>query len=104
MKTENGYTTNDTEVLQEWKVDSSKLLNNTKDTYYGNNFLDDVNRSVLYFETQMEAENFVQNTMINTDITIDEVEIAVTKLKNSKATDVDNIPIEFLKKDSVLLW
>ena len=104
VKTENGYTTNETEVLQEWKTDFSKLLNNTNDTYYDNHFLDNVDRSLLYFETQMETETFVQNAMIDTDITIDEVEVAVTKLKNGKTTGVDNIPNEVIKKDSVLLW
>ena len=52
----------------------------------------------------METENFVQNAMINTDITINEVEVAVTKLKNGKATGVDIIPNEVIEKDSVLLW
>ena len=98
VKTENGYTTNETEVLQEWKTDFSKLLNNTNDTYYDNHCLDNVDRSLLYFETQMETENFVQNAMINTDITINEVEVAVTKLKNGKATGVDIIPNEVIEK------
>ena len=52
----------------------------------------------------METENFVQNAMINTDITIDEVEAAVTKLKNGKAIGVDCIPNEVVKKQSVLIW
>ena len=104
MKNENRYTTNETEVLQEWKTDFSKLLNNTNDTYYDNYFLDNVDRNLLCFEKQMETENFVQNAMINIDITIDEVEVAVTKLKNGKATGVDDIPNEVIKKDSVLLW
>ena len=42
--------------------------------------------------------------MINTDITVDEVEAAVTKLKNGKATGVDCIPNEVIKKQSVLIW
>ena len=104
VKNENGYTTNETEVLQEWKTDFSKLWNNTNDTYYDNYFLDNVDRNLLYFETQMETEKFVQNAMLNIDITIDEAEVAVAKLKNGKATGVDNIPNEVIKKDTVLQW
>ena len=104
VQTENGYITNETDVLHEWKTQFSKLLNNTNYAYYDNQFLSNVDRSLFHFETEMETENFVQNAMINTDITVDEVEAAVTKLKNGKATGVDCIPNEVIKKQSVLIW
>ena len=90
--------------MHEWKTQFSKLLNNTNDAYYDNKFLSNVDRSLFHSETEMETENFVQNAMINTDITVDEVEAAVTKLKNGKATGVDCIPNEVNKKQSVLIW
>ena len=40
----------------------------------------------------------------DTDITVDEVEAAVTLLKNGKATGLHFIPNEVIKKQSVLIW
>ena len=102
VQTENGYIINETDVLHEWKTEFSKLLNNTNDAYYDNQFLNNVDRSLFHFETEMETETFVQKAMINTDITVDEVEAGVTLLKNGKATGVDCFPNEDIKKQSVL--
>ena len=69
VQTENEYITNETDILHEWKTEFSKLLNDTNDAYYDNQFLSNVDRSLFHFETEMETENFVQNAMINTDVT-----------------------------------
>ncbi len=89
------------QVLDKWKDDFSSLFKG-KDTFDAQ-FLQTVKERVMKYESERDDivrnhgnGNIDVNTM-NRDITVEEIKIAVCKLKQGKAVGIDLIPTEVLK-------
>ncbi len=83
-------------VLNKWKTEYEKLYKPTNE-----NFDEDFYREMLDLlrtaENRMKDPLYVPNQYLNKNISADEVNSTIDKLKNKKAPGLDNIPNEVLK-------
>ena len=91
-------------VLQTWQTDFSALLNQPEHTEFDDSFLHDSLTEKQELEREMKSQNYMFNQEINHDITTEEIDIALRKLKNGKAVGPDFIPNEILKTGGVTFW
>ena len=90
-------------VLEEWKnkfkqvYDRDDNVNNYDELFYR-----DVTRIVHDSELEMDTEHYNENGEINGDITFNELQSCLAKLKNNKACGIDGIPNEILKNPKIL--
>ena len=99
---DNTFDTNINSVLERWKHDFSQLykfdIQNIQDSFYQN-----IKSEKGIFEENMRESSYVENDFINRDISYDEIENLVLKLKNKKASGIDCIQNEILKEKDVIL-
>ena len=95
----NEIITDEKEVMNIWKEDFEKLYNCPVD--HEDEFHNDIKR-----KKQLNEQCFDENEEINNSLTIEEVKLAVNKLKVGKACGVDCIQNELLKQEELLtvLW
>lgn len=99
VRTENGFTSNEKEVLEKWKKDFEHLYNAPENPDFNNDFLDRIRNEKENIENNLTETN----DYINRAISFDEVETVINKLKLNKATGIDEIPNEILKNHSIKL-
>ena len=68
---------------------------------FDDQFLDEVVQSKDTLENEIVRDDYIQNGVLNVDISFDEIEKVVGKLKTRKATGWDKIPNEVLKNTKV---
>ena len=87
-------------VLQKWKDDFENLYK-TDSTSFDNQFYDEIKSLLRTAESNMNDPLYVPNAILNRNISIEEVNSVVDRLKNNKAPGIDKIPNEVLRNDSV---
>ena len=93
-------TDNTDKVLHTWCHDFSELYNESStDNGNDSDIVHDINR----LENEMMSEYFENNEYLNRDISYDEVERVVNRLKANKAPGVDKLPNEVLKNNDMIL-
>ncbi len=94
-----GNLTSDTGVvLDTWKREFSKLYNKPPEV---TSVQADIVRDLEALENQMLQPGYIVNAHINGDITFDEVDKMINRLKANKACGFDSIPNEVLKHITV---
>ena len=99
---DNGMLTCDLKVvLDQWKSETHDLYNKPPE-----NEIDDFYRNIMISkearEAAMENSEYEENPELNRPLSFDEIEYVVNKLKQNKATGLDNIPNEVLKNHDVM--
>ncbi|XP_077983286.1 uncharacterized protein LOC144438131 [Glandiceps talaboti] len=85
-------------VLDAWKRDFSSLYNNP-DGDYDEDFLNQIIHHKGVLENNMIDPLHESNVAINQNISLEEVEKVVNKVKRGKSVGIDRIPGEVLKND-----
>ena len=85
-------------MLNKWKNDFHMLYNNPNDVRFDKNFYDKVlqQKSVLQDSSYSRYDD-----PLNKDLTLDELENVLTKLKTKKSVGWDKIPNEIIKNKSI---
>ncbi len=84
------------EVLSKWKSDYEKLYQPTSDNF-DNNFYREILDLLRNTENRMKDPLYVPNHFLNKNISTDEINHVIDKLKNRKAPGIDKIPNEVLR-------
>ena len=84
INTSDGQSSDVDIVLNKWKNDFHMLYNNPNDVKFDKNFYDKV-----------------LNDPLNKDLTLDELENVIAKLKTKKSVGWDKIPNEVIKNKSI---
>ena len=103
VRTSQGVTSDVGAVLNKWESDFSDLLNRRNDrNIYDNEFYDSCMFNKAHMEQNMQPTN--DDYLINSPVSMNEVQLVVSKLKKRKACGLDMIPNEVLKCKSVLTF
>ncbi len=98
---ENGEIVRDLEaVLLKWKTEYENLYKSDSSTF-DENFYEDIKSMLRNSENNMNDPLYVSNEFLNRNISKDEIDKVVDRLKNKKAPGIDKIPNEVLRNDSV---
>ena len=92
-------TSNTDHVLSAWKHDFHSLYN--KVIVENETYQEMIHRKEQ-LEESMRESNYRENEFINFDITFEEVEKVVNRLKYRKAVGIDGIPNEIIKQSSII--
>ncbi len=87
-------------VLNKWKNEYEMLYKPTCDTF-DNNFYSQVRELLRIAENRMIDPLYVENPDLNGNISRQEVDSVINRLKNRKAVGIDKIPNEILRTDNV---
>ena len=101
---EQGNVTLDPDIVcEKWSTDFSSLYNQ-RDTeaQFDNQFYDEILKHKRLLEENMLDPLYEENTSLNHTINRNEVEHAVFRAKNGKASGIDKIPYEVLKNQSIV--
>ena len=101
---EQGNVTSDPDIVcEKWSTDFSSLYNQ-RDTeaQFDNQFYDEILKHKRLLEENMLDPLYEENTSLNHTINRNEVEHAVFRAKNGKASGIDKIPYEVLKNQSIV--
>ena len=94
----NNFITEETEVLKRWEHDFNDLLNPQRgDSIYDDEFLQNYKRVRNDKENNMRENNYQCNAALNKEVSIDEIEKVISKLKNNKSVGNDQVPNEVIK-------
>ena len=88
-------------VLNKWKNDFYTLYNNPNDVRYDKNFYDKVLEQKSVLENSSYSRYEIPNDPLNKDLTLDELENVIAKLKTKKSIGCDKIPNEVIKNKSI---
>ena len=92
------FITEETEVLKRWEHDFNDLLNPQRgDSTYDDEFLQNSQRVRNNIEHDMRENNYQCNAALNKEVSIDEIEKVISKLKNNKSVGNDQVPNEVIK-------
>jgi exonuclease III len=101
---DNEMVTDEERVMNKWEQDFSSLYNTTNQNInFDDNFLKDIINEKNNLERNIMNDDYLGNALLNRNISLDEIEKVVNRLKTKKATGVDYIPNEVLKSTSVSL-
>ena len=100
VKINDTYSTDINTVLDKWVNDFENLYNNPNQDL--NDFYNNILIEKQDIENSMDSEQYVENQIINQDITLNEVKAATRKLKNNKSPGVDYIQNECLKIEGIM--
>ncbi len=87
-------------VLNKWKNEFENLYK-SDDKIFDDDFYNEILGLLRNAENNMNDPLYTDNQMLNRNITIEEINVVVDRLKNRKAPGIDRIPNEVLKSDSV---
>ncbi len=88
--------TNLHEVMTKWKTEYEKLYKPESDNF-DNDFYREILELLRNAENRMKDPLYVPNPYLNNNISTDEINHVIDRLKNRKAPGIDNIPNEVLK-------
>ena len=92
------FITEETEVLKRWEHDFNDLLNPQRgDSAYDDEFHHNSKRVRNDIENNMRENNYQCNAALNKEVSIDEIEKVISKLKNYKSVGNDKVPDEVIK-------
>ncbi len=83
-------------VLDKWKTEYEKLYK-TDGTQFDNEFYNQIIELLRNAENRMNDPLYTSNVTLNKNISADEINFIVNKLKNNKSPGIDKIPNEVLK-------
>lgn len=108
VKLDNGYiTTNEKEILQKWKNDFKSLFAEKQCPNFDSKFLKESEILLQNYDKETKQYNKLQSendTIINSDITYEEVYKAVYRAKLRKASGIDEVPTEVLRNSTVISY
>ncbi len=81
VRVDNNLVSDESKVCDKWQQDFEKLYK-VKETNYNDEWLGEVCEQKQMLESEMYDKQYVSNGALNQDITKDEIEKAVVKLKN----------------------
>jgi len=90
-------------VLSVWKNDFEKLYNSGTNVNMADQFYNEVVNLINQRENEMDMDMFEENAELNGDVSFDEMEQMISRLKAGKACGVDGIPNEVLKNRNVMI-
>ncbi len=90
----------DENVLLKWKMEYENLYKSDSSTF-DENFYEDIKSMLRNSKNNMNDPLHVSNEFLNRNISKDEIDKVVDRLKNKKAPGIDKIPNEVLRNDSV---
>ena len=90
-------TSNINEVLEKWKQDFSQIYNRPEGENFDMEFYNNTMLDRMRLEGSMTDPLYIENELLNSPITIDEVIKVVRKLKKNKSVGIDRIPNEILQ-------
>ncbi len=98
---ENGNIITDIDaVLNKWKTEYEKLYKPTNENF-DENFYKEILGLLRNAENRMHDPLYVPNQVLNRNISADEINKVIDKLKSKKAPGLDNIPNEVLKSVAI---
>ncbi len=87
-------------VLTKWKTEYEKLYK-TDPTQFNTEFYSQIMELLRNAENRMDDPLYTPNSTLNRNISADEINFVVNKLKNNKSPGIDKIPNEVLKSTAV---
>ena len=102
INTSNGQSSDVDTVLNKWKNDFHMLYNNPNDVRFDKNFYDKVLEQKSVLEDSSYSRYEIPNDPLNKDLTLDELENVIAKLKTKKSVGWDKIPNEVIRISQLL--
>ena len=87
-------------VLEKWKKDFENLYKSDVNQF-DNDFYKEIISLLRIAEDKMSDPLYIDNHVLNKNITMNEVEFVIDRLKNRKAPGIDKIPNEVLRANPV---
>ena len=90
-------------VMTKWKSDFESIYNpDSNNALYDNDFKLQVTQTLNQTEYEMLRIDYIENDELNYEISLNEVQYVVNKLKGKKATGIDKLPNEALKNKDII--